>query len=316
MPGLTWDGSTLTEALSFPSSFGSTPTKPFAVNIGALPSGDEMPAGAINTVTAEVLVPSSFTGAPWPSTAIAGYIVSANSNSLNSNVALYGFAGIVADNANPYGLDADISNTGAVGTLAGCNCGHSFVFATNELDFHIMKILGGAAPSGTILGLSILGDSEVSPTGYAGAIDVAAMGSNGVAPWSNGVRVRPGAVGAGPAFEADESAWSGAVASAPIKFVSGANGGSEFASLIYATAAGRLELTPGSSGVDVTGNLIATTTVQSAGGILTAAAPTVAAGQIGLGGTTTANTNCGALAGSAGCVVVNVAGTTRYVPFY
>jgi hypothetical protein len=49
---------------------------------------------------------------------------------------------------------------------------------------------------------------------------------------------------------------------------------------------------------------------------LTAAAPTVAAAQIGYGSTVTANTNCGTLAGSTGCVVINVAGTTRYLPYY
>ena len=49
---------------------------------------------------------------------------------------------------------------------------------------------------------------------------------------------------------------------------------------------------------------------------LTAAAPTVAAAQIGYGSTVTANTNCGTLTLSAGCIVVNVAGTTRYIPYY
>ncbi len=50
--------------------------------------------------------------------------------------------------------------------------------------------------------------------------------------------------------------------------------------------------------------------------IMTAAAPTVAASQIGFGGTTAAASNCGSLAGATGCVVINVAGTTRYVPYY
>lgn len=49
---------------------------------------------------------------------------------------------------------------------------------------------------------------------------------------------------------------------------------------------------------------------------MTGAAPTVAAAQIGYGGTTVASTNCGSLAGAAGCIVVNVAGVTHYVPYY
>lgn len=52
------------------------------------------------------------------------------------------------------------------------------------------------------------------------------------------------------------------------------------------------------------------------GFIATAAAPTVSASQIGYGSTTAANSNCGTLASSAGCVVINVAGTTRYIPYY
>ena len=52
------------------------------------------------------------------------------------------------------------------------------------------------------------------------------------------------------------------------------------------------------------------------GFLATAAAPTVAAAQIGYGSTVTANTNCGTLALSTGCIVVNVAGTTRYIPYY
>lgn len=60
-----------------------------------------------------------------------------------------------------------------------------------------------------------------------------------------------------------------------------------------------------------------TTSMEINGGLtLTAAAPTVGAGEIGYGATAVANTNCGTLAGSAGCIVVNVAGTTHYVPYY
>lgn len=46
------------------------------------------------------------------------------------------------------------------------------------------------------------------------------------------------------------------------------------------------------------------------------AAPTVAASQVGLGSTVVASSFCGSLAGAAGCLVINVAGTTRYVPYY
>ena len=49
---------------------------------------------------------------------------------------------------------------------------------------------------------------------------------------------------------------------------------------------------------------------------VSAVAPTVGAGQIGYGATVVAASNCGSLSGAAGCIVVNVAGTVRYVPYW
>ena len=43
---------------------------------------------------------------------------------------------------------------------------------------------------------------------------------------------------------------------------------------------------------------------------------TAGAGQIAYGGTTAAASNCGSLASAAGCIVLNVAGTTHYTPYY
>jgi hypothetical protein len=61
----------------------------------------------------------------------------------------------------------------------------------------------------------------------------------------------------------------------------------------------------------------ATGNFASTGGFIAeAAAPTVSASQIGYGGTTAASSSCGSLSSAAGCVVVNVAGTTHYIPYY
>lgn len=48
--------------------------------------------------------------------------------------------------------------------------------------------------------------------------------------------------------------------------------------------------------------------------VANAAAGTVGAGQIAYGGTVTANTNCGGV--GTGCVLLNIAGTARYVSYY
>jgi hypothetical protein len=50
--------------------------------------------------------------------------------------------------------------------------------------------------------------------------------------------------------------------------------------------------------------------------ILGAAASTVSGSQIGYGSTTAASTSCGTITLAAGCVVINVAGTTRYIPYF
>lgn len=54
--------------------------------------------------------------------------------------------------------------------------------------------------------------------------------------------------------------------------------------------------------------------LTDAGSILTAAAPTVAAAQIGYGSTTAAASNC--LIAATTCIVVNIAGTNRFVPAF
>lgn len=50
--------------------------------------------------------------------------------------------------------------------------------------------------------------------------------------------------------------------------------------------------------------------------LLAGAAPTAGGSQIALGGTTAAASNCGSLPGSVGCLVINVFGTTRYIPYW
>lgn len=50
--------------------------------------------------------------------------------------------------------------------------------------------------------------------------------------------------------------------------------------------------------------------------VLTAVAPTAAAAQIAFGSTTAASSNCGSLSTAVACIVINVAGTVHYIPYY
>jgi hypothetical protein len=57
-------------------------------------------------------------------------------------------------------------------------------------------------------------------------------------------------------------------------------------------------------------------TFNNAGVAIIGTEPTVGAGAVGYGSTVTANTSCGTLATSAGCLKINVAGTAHFVPYY
>jgi hypothetical protein len=52
------------------------------------------------------------------------------------------------------------------------------------------------------------------------------------------------------------------------------------------------------------------------GVVLNGSTPAAAVGDVGLGNTVTAASNCGSLAGATGCLEINVGGTTHYIPYY
>ena len=63
---------------------------------------------------------------------------------------------------------------------------------------------------------------------------------------------------------------------------------------------------------------LVTPTIGAATGttlVLTAVAPTVTSGQVGFGATTVVVSNCGTT-GPTACLVVNIAGTVHYIPYY
>lgn len=73
----------------------------------------------------------------------------------------------------------------------------------------------------------------------------------------------------------------------------------------------------GSAGVLMHLTKVGTMTFDAGPIILTQAAATAAAGQISYGSTTAAAANCNVASPTpTGCIVVNVAGTTRYIPYY
>jgi hypothetical protein len=95
------------------------------------------------------------------------------------------------------------------------------------------------------------------------------------------------------------------------------NHGTNYVSLTATTTNTGVQIGANGSGViTLESPVTATYAITGPGLIATAAAPTVAASQVGFGGSVAASSDCGSLMSAAGCLVVNVAGATHYVPYY
>ncbi len=119
---------------------------------------------------------------------------------------------------------------------------------------------------------------------------------------------------------ADELAWTGrARATSPsdgaLQIRSNA-GGAGLLVFGPATSSGMALSYSGTTLQVVLGDQSAFGGLKAATTTLVGAAPTVAASQVGFGGTVAASSNCGTLVTAVGCLVINVAGTTRYIPYY
>jgi hypothetical protein len=148
---------------------------------------------------------------------------------------------------------------------------------------------------------------SVSPTRTAGCLQVL---DNGIVQ-DGGTGPCGSSTGSTSSFNALTAASLHSTGNTTVDLVLAVTGASNIHALSATTIAG----------TTVTGTGI----VQGAGFTATAAAPTVAAAQVGFGSTTAAASNCnsvtlsGGITGTtnaAGCLVINVAGTTHYVPYY
>lgn len=71
-----------------------------------------------------------------------------------------------------------------------------------------------------------------------------------------------------------------------------------------------------SGNITMSGGLVSNFRLQSSSNVVTSGTPTVSAGQVGFGATTAANTSCGTITLSTGCLAINIGGTTRYIPYF
>ena len=185
---------------AFPLSFGATPTSAATINIGAFPSSSEIPQGTFQGLDVSVVVPSTFTGAPWPATGISQYIVNNNPNggAGGSAVANFVVAFQGADQASVWAYNGVLTNNATVIDLNGTQLGHDIgTMIGIELDFNVVRKAGGIVPSGILDGVRLIGDSYVLPSFGASAVHVMVLGIATNLAWSGAFVTDDGAAAAG-----------------------------------------------------------------------------------------------------------------------
>jgi hypothetical protein len=219
--------------LAFPTLSGSTPTDVFDVNIGDFPVSSQLAAGVLEGIKSSVLVPTSYSQAPQPNTAISGYVENNNSKPGNSAVAIYGFAQTNSDGANAYGGNFTAQNYRGPYADNGNDFENSIAL---ELDTSIGHKRGKITPAGQATGLYIVGFSNVNPKGGSQAIYLRPFGSDRGIPWDVGYQTVDGATRVAALFGA--SGTGNNVGSQPIGFVSRTSGGTAQTTTLVADAKG------------------------------------------------------------------------------
>lgn len=217
----------------FPTSFGATPTDLASINVGGFPASSQIPQGVPEGLAVLMNVPASYTSVGWPATAISAYSLSANTNQTgigNSNAALFGFSGSLANFVNPYGGNLVCSNSPTPALVASTGFDFSGLTCL-ELNPQVIKKAGGVQPHGNVFALKIIGGGEVAPIESSQAIDIFQLGVSVL--WGDLIKLEPGS--GATAIEVGATAASGSsLASMPIKLDSvdssaGAHQGSIFA---------------------------------------------------------------------------------------
>ena len=179
--------SSLTLPVTFPACPGANPIDMLAVNVGGYLKTDEMSACTVQGIKSAMVIPNTYTQAPWPPTAFAAYVTNNNNVNTPSNNSAVGYFGVIGsgvDGASLYGSNQVVANAPQPMHAPISGSGHDFIFMVGqELDFNIFK-KGTIAPSGHLYGLLITGASETVPTVEALGIYVQALdGTAGTKHW-------------------------------------------------------------------------------------------------------------------------------------
>lgn len=225
------------------------------IDLAVLSSGpgssaiSEIPAGVVQGLVSKMLVPNTYTQAPWPCTNYSAYLINENTNDNGASAVSY-FSTAIVGRAN-----SSVWNFNSIGTNVpsdpwGATPGAGLDFGIIngiELDFNICKV-SSVQPLGQVNAIAINGASEqgVSPQGDAFAIHIYAL--NGApllsdetltaAPWNFGFATEPGACIIGVYLNAAN--YGASQNSQLLQFVSTNSSSDLYVAEIYSDPAGNL----------------------------------------------------------------------------
>jgi hypothetical protein len=239
----------------------------------------------------------------------------------NSNGVSSGVKGMEWDLDNNSGVDCASPN----GHFGPCN-GLIVVSKGTNIVSDAIHIRGGTSSFDTGMIFDAPDGSDHNCCTRAAIDDESTAATGIIIGGTHGTAALQVSAGSGPVFLSGNSLFLGNLLGSTYGALVGVSSETvqptQTAPVIFATGDGTSGFFQSASGVWKYASAGANTVQFNAAGVLTvgttltSAAPTVAASQIGLGSTVAASSNCGSLASAAGCVVINVAGTTRYVPYY
>lgn len=160
-------------------------------------------ASVVQGIVSKMLVPGTYTQAPWPCTNFSAYLIDENNNANEGSSAVnyFGFALVGAANSSVWNFNSVATNCPSSPWSAVTGMGLDFGIINGiELDFNLCKV-GSAQPVGQCNAIAINGASElgVSPQSDSYAIHVFALDGAGAAmtPWDFGLATEAGACIAG-----------------------------------------------------------------------------------------------------------------------
>ena len=236
-------------AQAFPPALPTTPLAISDLNVGNYTTANMLPAGVLEGYRSAIVVPNSYTQAPYPVCNYSAYVSQNNTATGASVVPYFSLAAFDTDapNSSIYGANHVMNN----------NAHHFGAAFGVEYDFDIIPVAGGGAPSGSVYGISLKGGSTILPTGEVMGIDIWPLNVFTMTnPWIHGIFTRDGSISGAFADIGTIAATANPSTSPPISFRGRTAGGVLQRANILGDEKGTLHVYTNTPGTTGTGALI------------------------------------------------------------